>query len=189
MHEARNDDLLLRFARIIAADGYDRGLQPVQWQTLRYLATANRFSRTAKALTAWLGQTKGSVSQTINTLESKGLVSRRQDPDDQRIARLELTDAGRALVCAPPPSIASAMLSHLPPGERRQFMDLVARMLMGAIERQGGRTFGQCHSCRHFEPAKERSGLHRCAALDVPLTDEDSRHICHEHAARPKEAA
>lgn len=188
MHQIRDDDLLLRFARIIAADGYDRGLQPVQWQALKYLAAANRFSRTATALAAWLDQTKGSVSQTINALEKKGLVSRHQNPDDQRVVRLELTDVGRACVHAPPPSVAATMLSHLPPGARDQFMRHVARMLIGAIKEQDGRPFGQCRSCKYFERAKKRGGFH-CAALDVPLTDEDSRHICYEHAARPGEAA
>lgn len=176
------DELLLRFARIIAAEGYGRGLQPVQWQVLTYLGAANRFSRTAKALTAWLGQTKGSVSQTIIALEGKGLVSRRHDPVDQRVVRLELTDAGRALLGGPPPGIGATMLSQLSGDERDAFMALVTRMLVGTIRQQGGRSFGQCRTCMHFEAASA-GGIHRCALLNVPLSDEDSRHICYEQVA------
>lgn len=175
------EDLLLRFARIIAADGYGRGLQPVQWHMLTYLAAANRFSRTAKAVTAWLGQTKGSVSQTIAVLEKKGLIARRRDGDDHRIVRLDLTAAGRALLDAPPASAAGTMLAVLPADERAHFMRLVTVMLVGTIARQGGRAFGQCHACRYFEPGG--AGGHHCAALDVALTDEDSRHICYEQVA------
>lgn len=178
-----DDELLLRFARIIAAEGYGRGLQPVQWQALTYLGAANRFSRTAKALTAWLGQTKGSVSQTIIALEQKGLVSRRQDREDQRVVRLELTDAGRAALDQPTPSIVARMLSRLSGEERGAFMALVAKMLIGTIGEQGGRPFGQCRTCRHFEAAEEQADAHRCALLDVALSDEDSRHICYEQVA------
>lgn len=177
-----HEDLLLRFARIVAAEGYGRGLQPVQWQALTYLGAANRFSRTPTALTAWLGQTKGSVSQTIMALEQKGLVSRRQDPDDQRVVRLELTDAARAMLGAPPPSIGASMLSRLSGDERDAFMALIARMLIGTIREQGGRPFGQCRTCRHFETTAEQ-GSCRCALLDVSLSDEDSRHICYEQVA------
>ncbi|WP_170150965.1 MarR family winged helix-turn-helix transcriptional regulator [Hephaestia caeni] len=171
---------MLRFARIIAAEGYGRGLQPVQWQALTYLAAANRVSRTAKALTAWLGQTKGSVSQTISALEHKGLVSRRQDPGDQRVFRLALTDEGRAMLNAPPPSVIAQMLPQLSDGERDTFMALVAKMLVGSIARQGGRPFGQCRACKHFLMATEPEGSHRCALLDVFLSDEDSLSICYE---------
>lgn len=181
MTEGR-DELLLRFARIIAAEGYGRGLQPAQWQALTYLRAANRFSRTAKALTAWLGQTKGSVSQTIIALEQKGLIARRQDADDQRVIRLELTDAGRAMLDAPPSSMGASMLSRLSGDERDTFMALIARMLIGTIGEQGGRPFGQCRTCRHFEVTGE-PGTYRCALLDVPLSDEDSRHVCYEQVA------
>lgn len=178
----RDEDLLLRFARVVAAEGYGRGLQPVQWQALVYLRAANRFSRTAKALTAWLGQTKGSVSQTISALEQKNLVSRRQDSDDQRVVRLELTDAGRAILGAPPPSMSASMLSQLSGDERDMFMALIAKMLIATIKGQGGRPFGQCQTCRYFEVTAEQ-GAYRCALLDVALNHEDSRRICYEQVA------
>ncbi len=47
----RLSDLLTRTARLIAGDGHSAGLKPVQWQALRYLAVANRFSRTPGAPT------------------------------------------------------------------------------------------------------------------------------------------
>src|SRR3546814_21065683 len=88
-------DLLARTARLIAGDGHSAGLKPVQWQALRYLAIANRFSRTPGALAAWLGQTKGTVSQTVGALERKGLVERTGDPDDRRLVRSEERRVGK----------------------------------------------------------------------------------------------
>ena len=72
----RLPDLLTRAARLIAGDGHQGGLKPVQWQALRYLESANRFSRTPGALAAWLGQTKGTVAQTLIARARKGLVTR-----------------------------------------------------------------------------------------------------------------
>ncbi|MFV0297603.1 MAG: MarR family winged helix-turn-helix transcriptional regulator, partial [Hyphomicrobiaceae bacterium] len=161
--------------------GYDRGLQPVQWQALAFLQVANRFSRTPKALTAWLGQTKGSVSQTVATLEKKGLLCKKGDPDDLRVARLELTAKGQALLQAPPPGLAGRMLSRLTPAERQQFNMLVRTMLLAELAANGGRPFGLCRDCRHF--GKSRSAGMRCALLDVALSETDSGMFCIEQEA------
>lgn len=176
-------DLLTRFSRIVAADGYDRGLQPVQWQALLFLRAANRFSRTPKALTAWLGQTKGSVSQTVAALEKKGLVARRADPGDQRVVRLDLTEAGTGLVAGPPPALAAQMLGHLTAVQRDSFAGIVEQMLRAELARSGGRPFGLCRDCRHFEPAARGPGLHRCRLLDVALDEADSMLVCIEQEA------
>lgn len=177
----RDTEILSRFARIIAADGYSHGVQPVQWQALQFLARANRFSRTPKGLTAWLGQTKGSVSQTILALESKGLVSRAPDDDDRRVIRLELSDAGRALMQDPPAAMATQMLDLLPQAERERLVAAVETMLRAHLSASGQQAFGQCRSCRHF--SRGSAGNHYCALLDVPLTDHDADLICIEQVA------
>ena len=47
--------LIERIGRLLTADSHASGLLPVQWEVLRYLRRANRFSRTLAALTAYLG--------------------------------------------------------------------------------------------------------------------------------------
>lgn len=173
----------MRFSRIVAADGYDRGLQPVQWQALMFLRSANRFSRTPKALTAWLGQTKGSVSQTLATLEKKQLVTRHTDAADQRVVRLELTRVGAELVDGPPPALAAQMLDHLSAAQRGPFVALVEQMLRTELARSGGRPFGLCRDCRHFDPGSPTATQRRCRLLDVPLSETDSGLICVEQEA------
>src|SRR3546814_10986237 len=71
-----------------------------------YTTLFRSFSRTPGALAAWLGQTKGTVSQTVGALERKGLVERTGDPDDRRLVRLSLTEAGHAMLGRAPESIA-----------------------------------------------------------------------------------
>lgn len=177
----RLTEMMTRAARLIAGEGHSDGLKPVQWQALRYLAAANRFSRTPGGLTAWLGQTKGTVSQTIAALERKGLVTRADDAADRRLVRLALTARGRALLDAAPSGVAAAMLDGLSAQERRALEPLVRRMLTGHLARRGQRAFGQCRDCRHFRPGQ--GGAHRCALLDVPLDDGDAEAICMEQEA------
>ncbi|MBF6328599.1 MarR family winged helix-turn-helix transcriptional regulator [Nocardia transvalensis] len=42
--------------------------------------------------------TSGAITNRIDRLEAKGLVRRTQDPKDRRTVRIQLTEAGRALV-------------------------------------------------------------------------------------------
>jgi len=66
-------DLLERLTLILRAD--DRrtpGLLPTHRALLRYLGRANRYSNTPGAAALFLGQTKGTVSQSIALLERRG---------------------------------------------------------------------------------------------------------------------
>jgi DNA-binding MarR family transcriptional regulator len=179
----RLSDLLTRTARLIAGDGYWAGLKPAQWQALRYLAAANRFSRTPGALTAWLGQTKGTVSQTVAALERKGLVERSEDRDDRRLVRLALTPAGRALLAEAPETVADAMTAGLTGDERAAIEPLLARMLTEHLAQRGYRPFGLCAECRHFVRDAPDGAPHRCALLALPLSAEDAGAICIEQEA------
>lgn len=179
----RLSDLLTRTARLIAGDGHSAGLKPVQWQALRYLAVANRFSRTPGALTAWLGQTKGTVSQTVGALERKGLVARSEDSEDRRLVRLSLTPAGYGLLAEAPEAVSDAMTAGLATPERAALESLLARMLTGHLAKRGYRPFGQCVDCRHFERDAADGAPHRCGLLALPLSDADADAICIEQEA------
>mgnify|MGYP000725325214 CR=1 FL=1 len=182
MSDERTTELLTRFARLIAADGYEYGLKPVQWQALRYLASANRFSRTPKGLTAWLGQTKGSVSQTISALEKKQLVERRSDAVDGRVVRLALTVKANALLASSPP-MAAQMLSHLSERERSWLEQLIENMLRSQLATADQQPFGQCRNCRHFKHGGGGKEGHFCTLLEVRLSDAHSQQICIEQEA------
>jgi DNA-binding MarR family transcriptional regulator len=57
--------VLERLSRVLLNDSASGGLNPTQWEALRFFALANRFSSTPSGLTAFLGVTKGTVSQTV----------------------------------------------------------------------------------------------------------------------------
>jgi DNA-binding MarR family transcriptional regulator len=55
-------------------------------------------SASAKEITGWLGISKSAISQIIDPLADKKLVSRDNDPKDRRIIRLNLTAKGRSTI-------------------------------------------------------------------------------------------
>lgn len=68
----------------------EHGLQMVHLEVLSYLQRCNRYSNTTQALSDFLGQTKGSISQTVGFLEGEGYIKRVQDQNDKRVFHLEL---------------------------------------------------------------------------------------------------
>src|SRR5690554_832212 len=105
---ARALELIERLAHLLHAEtrriAAAHGLAPVHVEALGYLARCNRYSDTPGAVTEYLGLTKGTVSQTLALLESRGLVRKRPDSRDGRRVHLELTGSGRRLLqrCALP---------------------------------------------------------------------------------------
>ncbi|MEO1575956.1 MAG: MarR family transcriptional regulator, partial [Pseudomonadota bacterium] len=111
--------LLERLSRLIQNGATTDGLRPTHWEALRYLARANRFSRTPTALTAYLGVTKGTVSQSIAALEKKGLVKKDAAGGDRRRVRLALTRAGRARLTDDPLAAIDQAVDDLPADLRK----------------------------------------------------------------------
>ncbi len=175
--------LLERFGRLLQSRGHELGLKPAQWEALRYLGRANRFSRTPSGLTAYLGSTKGTVSQTLIALEDKGLVRKKADRDDRRAVRLELTAAGRRALEADPLLELEASLDVLGRREEVALDQALTSVLAGHLERTGGRPFGLCRTCRYFEKNATDGGPHRCSLLEVKLSADDSEQICVEQEA------
>ncbi len=174
--------MLSRLARLVAGEGYADGLQPVQLQTLRFLAQANRFTRTPRGVTAWLGLTKGTVSQTLGALERKGLVARTPDATDRRVVRLDLTSAGQTVV-GTSDDVSESLTRLIDEADQAAFARIVQIMLKTHLSTTGRRTMGLCSTCRHFEKAAISLSVHRCMLLDVTLSDADSKLICIEQEA------
>lgn len=164
--------LLERLTRLLRAEGWNSGLNPAQRAALDYLARANRFSRSPSNVADYLGTTRGTASQTLQTLARRGLVRAEPDPADRRSARYRVTEAGRAAMPAPP--LAEA-LGGLGAPERAAFERTLMALLAGVLK--GGRSFGPCATCRHHRPGPF------CALLDLPLAPEEAGQICHEHQA------
>lgn len=154
------------------------GLLPVQLNILGYLRDANRYSNTQQALTEYLGLTKGTVSQSLKVLEAKGWIGRQADSADRRVVRLELTSAGRERLEHAADDAWTAACQCLDAGEQAAAAAVLSHLLAGWQQARQGKTFGVCHSCRHFCPGLP---AHQCGLTGEALADDDSRRICREH--------
>src|SRR3546814_19782354 len=88
--------------------------------------------------------------------------SRTGDPDDRRLVRLSLTEAGHAMLGRAPESIADAMLAGLTAADRAAFAPLLANMLKEFLTARAYRPFGLCAECRHFRRDAAPGTPHFC---------------------------
>jgi DNA-binding MarR family transcriptional regulator len=176
-------ELIGRLARIVTNEGHAHGLKPAQWEALRYLARANRFSRTPGGLTAYLGLTKGTVSQTLMALERAGLVEKTGNPGDGRSVRLDLTDKGQALLPLDGMAALGDALRALPPASRAGLGEGLKALVGAMLAARSGRAFGICRVCRHFAADARGKGQHYCQLLKQPLSEAEAGEICQEQEA------
>jgi DNA-binding MarR family transcriptional regulator len=172
-------DRLERLARF--GEQADR-LNPAQWDALRYLARANRFSRTPAAVADYLASTRGTVSRTLASLESKGYLSRGQSSRDGRSVEFVLTRVAEKALRRDPLLAMAEDIEQATGGNVADLLDGLRQTLRAAIARNLGRAFGACFSCRHFRAHIRPSSRtpHHCALLNEPLSELDSRSICVE---------
>jgi len=155
------------------------GLQQVHLQILDYLSRCNRFSDTAAAVTAYLGITKGTVSSSLQIMESKGLIAKTPDAHDKRVIHLSLLDKGRDMLARARPvelfHRAAAMLEREPPD---LLVSAVSEVLTALQRANRHQAFGLCKTCRYFTVKPD--GF-ECGLTRLPLSAEDSEKICQEH--------
>ncbi len=157
------------------------GLPAVQWTILHYLRQANRYSNTPQALGEYLGLTKGTVSQSLKRLEERGWVRRAADAQDGRVLRLALTRNGLRQLDDGIDAEWRAAAAALPAAQRDAAEAALTQLLAGWQQSRGGRTFGACHGCRHFQNGAG-DAEHRCGLTGEALSAADSQLICREHA-------
>jgi len=170
--------LLDRLGRAVHNLQYADGLNPAQWEALRFLSRANRYSRKPSALADYLGTTKGTVSQTVKALEEKGFVERTVEAKDRRIVRLDLTQDGLAML-ANDPLLALSVATAAAPEE----VSTATRILSGYVRSLQGqcgmKSFGVCTQCGHFSSEICDDGVvPHCGLTGEPLSETEIKKIC-----------
>lgn len=148
----------------------DHGLKLVQLEALVYLASANRYSDTPLALAEYLALTKGTVSQTLKTLESGGLVEKKADEEDRRVQHCSVTERGTKVVAA---------ALRIPDDPADPGLESALRTVLRSLQ-QGAeaRTFGVCRTCTHHQVEGAKT---RCGLTGESLRKPERAKICREH--------
>lgn len=157
---------------------FEQGLNPAQWESLRYLARANRYSRSPTAIAEFLGSTKGTVSQTIRALEAKGYVRRSRDCSDGRAICLELTEAGQAVLEHDPIRRLEQAVAALPPATSAAMLAGLGALMGKLQDSCGGRAFGICGECGHLREGAANADGDRCGLNGDPLSEGNQQQIC-----------
>lgn len=176
---------LERLARLMRAGEHEGGLNPAQWEALRYLSRANRFSNSPIALTRFLGSTKGTVSQTIKALERKGYIAKGPRENEGRSINLSLTPKGSEALKNDPLAEFSKSLDDLSGKNRRRLAKGLADLLETDLKRREQPSFGTCATCRYFrEKGREADdgGPHSCMYFDAALSGAELQLICIAHS-------
>lgn len=174
---------LERLARLLRQSGHAKGLNPVQWEALRYLARCNVLSHSPGAMAKYLGSTKGTVSQTIKALEKKLLLTKLVDPKDSRGVALYLTEAGKTLLADDDLNVVRADIAELSDKTRRRFDRALDALLEQARLRHGEPQFGSCLNCRYYREASAGLAAH-CMKVNAAVTADESLLLCVEQVPR-----
>jgi len=156
---------------------YAHGLNPAQWDTLRFVARANQYSRTPGALARFLGTTKGTASQTVNALEKKGLLTRKADPGDKRVRHIVLTDAGEALLAQDPLNCLDLAVRKLDSDVAHTVTSALNGLTQDLQDRCGGSDIGICIQCGHFDGEIGDGGA-RCGFKSADIPCEEASKLC-----------
>lgn len=174
---------LERLARLLRQSGHAQGLNPVQWEALRYLARCNALSHSPGAMARYLGSTKGTVSQTVKSLAAKGLVSKQTVGQDRRAVALFLTEAGRAMLVHDATQVLQADIAELGEKTRKRLDRALAALLEQQRLRQAEPSFGTCLDCKYYREASSGLAAH-CMKVNATVSAAETTLICVEHVGR-----
>ncbi len=149
------------------------GMRLVHIEILQYLSISNKYSNTAQAMSEYLGQTKGSISQSISFLEELNYIERKPCKKDGRAVKIYLTKEGKACL--------KRMFSNItqPPPNDDTSIEAVKEILFNWQAENDMKSFGQCKSCRFNESSNE--GKFKCGLTGERLSKSDIEKICREH--------
>lgn len=151
----------------------EQGLQMVHLEVLAYLLSANRYSDTTQALSEYLGQTKGSISQTVSFLEEQEYLKRSQDEKDRRVFHLRPLPKGRRLV----QDFDSLFYGNLKLDKVSE--KSIEHSLREIQKKNGLKSFGLCFSCRHNSNPTGQKFV--CGLTGENLSLSETRLRCREH--------
>lgn len=183
--------LLLRHHAWKEAGG--RGLTPTQGQILAFLQTRPERCSTGGKIAEALAVTPPTITDAVNSLVAKGLVSKERSAADARVVEIRLTEEGtvQAQSTMAWPDFLTPALGALSPTEQGDFLRSLVVMIRELQEQGQIPVTHMCPTCTYFRPHAHPGAArpHHCALVDGPIGDRDLRLDCAEHEpAAPDQA-
>ncbi|MFN3747005.1 MAG: MarR family winged helix-turn-helix transcriptional regulator [Hyphomicrobiaceae bacterium] len=163
--------------------GQALNLTPTQIGVLRVLMDhgPTQISRVGQ----FLGVTQATASDAISSLESKGLLARKADPNDARARLAHLTPDGRHIALArhEVPLELVAAFEQCDEADQAGLLRGLTLAIRHLQETGGIQPQRLCVTCRFFRPNVhgDPAAPHHCAFVDAAFGDASLRLDCGEH--------
>lgn len=155
-------------------------IQMVHYQVLDYLSRCNKYSDSAASISNYLGMTRGTVSQTLIILETRGFIKKQQDPSDKRVFHIQLLAKGVSILSKTKPTemFKKATITLESDTNFVGEKDVFSNALTALQKANNSNYFGVCKTCHYF--TSQSSGFF-CALTQEQLYRHESELICQEH--------
>jgi DNA-binding MarR family transcriptional regulator len=128
--------LLEQVSRHLHSSGHSAELYPAQWSALRYFMRADPDQRSAIALARYQGIEPGPTTRTVRTLIDKGLLRKAGSLGRGRVQRIDVTEAGEALLAHDPLDLVADALGALEQAQKTALAEALERVLR-ALQTRG----------------------------------------------------
>jgi len=173
-------ELLVYLGRVARSSDTGSNLTAAQWTALRFFARANDLSRTPSAFASFHATTRGTASQTIKSLLTKGYLARHEAADDGRSVKYDLTPAGLQTMHDDPLRELSDAIERLDGGIRSSLRQALPTLVGEISNIRGTVAFGTCGDCQHFS---SNGTISYCVCIAAELDPADLGRLCINFAA------
>ena len=171
-------ELAVQLGRAVYGESPQSGVTPAQWAALRYFARANRFSRTVSAFAQFHATTRGTASQTIKGLVTRGYLRRTRSERDGRSSRFDLTPRSRSLLTQDPLEHLVRRAAELAPSARQGAVSTLRQLLAGLARERAQALPGRCALCGHLGGATGAATGWQCGLMQEPLAADELEQLC-----------
>ena len=177
---------LARMAVIARLDEWNRakvsGVNPTQLAILTLLE-GRRSGMGVKDVAAHLGVSQPTATDSILSLEKKGLVAKRADPADKRAVSVALTEDGFAALAHEGGALSEQAVGSLGDREQEELLLALVKMIRHLQEQNAIPVQRMCVTCRFFGPFAhpDEDRPHHCHLVDAAFGQRDLRVDCREH--------
>nr|WP_245596823.1 MarR family transcriptional regulator [Leisingera aquimarina] len=174
----------MHIGRSARAEDAGSELTAAQWAALRFIARANRVSRTPSAFASFQATTRGTASQCLKSLVAKGFLARQRSETDGRSVRFEVTVRGWDQLERDPLRHLITAIERLEVSSRAGLVHALAVLTADLANLRSAPAFGTCNACAHYTAGRDDTGYCDCVAVDL-APDEIGKLCVHfKHSGR-----
>ncbi|MGJ7042039.1 DNA-binding MarR family transcriptional regulator [Shinella sp. BE166] len=180
---------LSRVGMVLRVDEWNRakatGLNPTQLSILTLLEGREKDGLGVKEIAAHLGVSQPTATDSINALERKGFLAKRQGAADKRAVSVVLTADGASALNATDTGegLAAQAIGALDDGEQEDLLVTLIKMIRRLQEADAIPVQRMCVTCRYFAPFAHADAArpHHCKFVDAAFGQRELRIDCRDH--------